>query len=215
MPGTSSIAYTVSPMHLLVPTLGELMKARWPGSRNVAVAGKDRAAVMMTRPQRRPALVLDRQEVRHRPRRRGGAARRSAKVNAARRAALATDRPPLQPPPFCQAKARVIPIEGGGKPVGGGAFARKAGRPGRLSAPRPNSTATRWRSPPALVDEMQLGRGAAPDLLAISLSATDYVGHSYGTEGEEMCLQLLALDRELGDFFALPRQPRASIMRSC
>ena len=40
-------------------------------------------------------------------------------------------------------------------------------------------------------------------LLAIGLSATDYVGHTYGTEGEEMCLQLLELDRELGDFFAV------------
>src|SRR6478672_531654 len=47
VPGTSSIAYKVSPRHLLVPTLGELMKARWPKSRNVAVAGKDRAAIMM------------------------------------------------------------------------------------------------------------------------------------------------------------------------
>ena len=47
-PGTSSIAYKVSPKHLLVPTLGELMKAKWPASRNVAVSGKDRAAVMMT-----------------------------------------------------------------------------------------------------------------------------------------------------------------------
>ena len=54
-----------------------------------------------------------------------------------------------------------------------------------------------------LVDEMQLGRGPAPDVLAISLSATDYVGHTYGTEGQEMCLQLLALDRELGDFLAV------------
>ena len=40
VPGTSSIAYKVSPRHLLVPTLGELMKARWPGSRNVAVAAR-------------------------------------------------------------------------------------------------------------------------------------------------------------------------------
>jgi arylsulfatase A-like enzyme len=39
-------------------------------------------------------------------------------------------------------------------------------------------------------------------VLAISLSATDYVGHSYGSEGQEMCLQMLALDRELGDFLA-------------
>src|SRR5262245_1707602 len=47
-PGTNSLAYKVSPDHLLVPTLGELLKATHPGSRNVAVAGKDRAAVMMT-----------------------------------------------------------------------------------------------------------------------------------------------------------------------
>jgi arylsulfatase A-like enzyme len=52
----------------------------------------------------------------------------------------------------------------------------------------------------ALVDEMQLGRRADPDLLAVSLSATDYVGHAYGTQGEEMCLQLTELDREIGDF---------------
>src|SRR6185369_3450582 len=47
VPGTSSIAYKVSPKHLLVPTLGELMKKQWPASRTVAVAGKDRAAIMM------------------------------------------------------------------------------------------------------------------------------------------------------------------------
>ncbi len=39
------------------------------------------------------------------------------------------------------------------------------------------------------------------DLLAISLSATDYVGHRYGNEGPEMCDQLAHLDRGLGDFF--------------
>src|SRR5262245_20769549 len=46
--GSSSAVYTVSPNHLLVPTLGELLKQSRPGSRNIAVSGKDRAAVMMT-----------------------------------------------------------------------------------------------------------------------------------------------------------------------
>ena len=55
----------------------------------------------------------------------------------------------------------------------------------------------------ALIDEMQLGRRATPDVLSISLSATDYVGHTYGTEGEEMCLQLTELDREIGDFLSV------------
>src|SRR4051794_14291964 len=41
-PGTSSSHYKVSPKHLLVPTLGDVMKSRWPSSRNVAVSGKDR-----------------------------------------------------------------------------------------------------------------------------------------------------------------------------
>src|SRR6185295_4014387 len=47
VPGSSSSNYTVSPRQLKVPTLGELLKARSPASRSVAVAGKDRAAVMM------------------------------------------------------------------------------------------------------------------------------------------------------------------------
>ena len=64
----------------------------------------------------------------------------------------------------------------------------------------------------ALIQDMQLGRGPSPDFISIGLSATDYVGHTYGTGGQEMCLQLLSLDRDLGDFFAVAR-PRESIMR--
>jgi arylsulfatase A-like enzyme len=51
---------------------------------------------------------------------------------------------------------------------------------------------------------MQLGRGpATTDILSLGLAATDYVGHSFGNGGREMCLQMLGLDRELGDFFTL------------
>lgn len=52
-----------------------------------------------------------------------------------------------------------------------------------------------------LLDEQKLGQNATPDVLSVSLSATDYVGHAYGTEGTEMCLQLQQLDLALGDFF--------------
>src|SRR3954466_13784906 len=47
-PGSTSTNYKVSPVHLRVPTLGELMKRKWPASLNVAVSGKDRSAVMMS-----------------------------------------------------------------------------------------------------------------------------------------------------------------------
>jgi len=50
-------------------------------------------------------------------------------------------------------------------------------------------------------DQFHLGEGPQTDLLIIGLSATDYVGHGFGTRGTEMCIQQFALDRILGDFF--------------
>ena len=200
-PETSLTVYKVSPKHLLVPTLGELMKQRWSGSRNVAVAGKDRAAVMMGghNPDQRwywngKTFATDLQGV--------AVPAVMPKFQAALTAALAAARPPLEAPPYCQSKARVFPIEGGGKPVGSGQLARVAGDLNAFRA-SPELDGDTLALAAGLVDEMQLGRRGDPDLLSISLSATDYVGHTYGTEGEEMCLQLLELDRELGDFLKL------------
>jgi predicted AlkP superfamily pyrophosphatase or phosphodiesterase len=199
-PGSTSTHYRVSPKHLLVPTLGDLMKARWPQSRNVAVSGKDRAAVMMSGHNADQRWYWDgKQFVSDLT---AAVPRVVPKVNAAIAAALAQPRPALEPTPYCQAKARAVPVEGGGKPVGMGQFARAAGDTAALRA-SPELDGDTLALAAGLVDEMQLGRAASPDVLSISLSATDYVGHEYGTEGEEMCLQLLELDREIGDFLAL------------
>ena len=197
VPGTSSIAYTVSPMHLKVATLGERMKASSPASQNVAVGGKDRSAVMMG------GKAVDQRwywngkqfatDLRVTPL--GSVTR----TNSAVAALIATAQEPLAPPEICAAKARVVPLEGGGKPVGDGRFARAAG------------DAAAFRSSPAfdgamlalaagLIQDLKLGQDASPDLLSIGLAATDYVGHAYGTGGQEMCLQLFSLDRDLGDF---------------
>ncbi len=46
----------------------------------------------------------------------------------------------------------------------------------------------------------RLGQRDGTDLLAVSLSATDYVGHEWGTNSREMHDQLLRLDRLLGAF---------------
>jgi predicted AlkP superfamily pyrophosphatase or phosphodiesterase len=201
VPGSSSAHYTVSPKHLMVPTLGDLLKAARPGSRNVAVAGKDRAAVMMTGHHADQRWYWD--GARFATDLTGARVPQSLpKANAAIAAALAQPRPGLEAPPLCQAKARQIPIEGGGKPVGAGSFARNAGDANAFRA-SPELDGDTLAIAAALVDELQLGRRADPDVLAISLSATDYVGHTYGTEGEEMCLQLLSLDRDLGDFLSL------------
>jgi predicted AlkP superfamily pyrophosphatase or phosphodiesterase len=199
VPGSSSAAYTVSAYHLMVPTLGELLKGKYPGSRNVAVSGKDRGAVMMTGHEADQRwywatnkFVTDLK---------GAPAPQSlTKANAAIAAALAQPRPPLDLPPLCQAKATPVAIEGSERSVGAGNFARNEDDASAFRA-SPELDGATLAVAAGLVDELQLGRRAEPDVLAISLSATDYVGHSFGTQGSEMCLQLLALDRELGDFF--------------
>jgi len=50
------------------------------------------------------------------------------------------------------------------------------------------------------VRALQLGRRAGTDLLVVSLSATDYVGHRYGPDSRELRDQLLRLDGWLGTF---------------
>ncbi len=48
------------------------------------------------------------------------------------------------------------------------------------------------------VRRLRLGRGRSTDLLVLSLSATDYIGHAYGPGSREIHDQLLRLDRTLG-----------------
>lgn len=50
------------------------------------------------------------------------------------------------------------------------------------------------------VQTLSLGTGPAPDLLNISLSATDYIGHGFGPNSREIHDQVLRLDRALGAF---------------
>ncbi len=54
-----------------------------------------------------------------------------------------------------------------------------------------------------MLDELDLGRDDRLDYLAISLSATDRVGHAYGPFSQEVLSTLINVDKLLGDFFEL------------
>lgn len=198
VPGSTSQNYIVSDKHLRVPTLGERMKAANPATRVVSVAGKDRAAVMMGGHRVDELWWWD-----------GKSAFVSyagratppvvARANAATAALIAKAQPALDTPSWCAAHDRPVDL-GGGKTVGAGHFERAAG------------DATGFRVSPAydaailalaagLIQDMKLGQGKATDIISIGASATDYIGHAYGTEGAEMCIQLSQLDTTLGRFF--------------
>lgn len=199
VPGSTSSAYTVADLHLQVPTLGEWMKRADPQSRVVSVAGKDRAAVMMGGHKvdelwwwggkgfvsyaghAAPAMV--------------------DKVNASVTARVAEAQAPMTLPAFCRARDRAIPVADG-KTVGSGRFARAAGDVRSFRA-SPEFDEAILALGAGLATDMKLGQGAHTDLLILGASATDYVGHGYGTEGSEMCLQLHALDQTLGKLFAV------------
>src|SRR6185437_14771317 len=51
------------------------------------------------------------------------------------------------------------------------------------------------------VERMRLGTRGRPDLLVVSLSTTDAVGHAFGPDSREIHDQLLHVDRWLGQFF--------------
>lgn len=197
VPGSSSSNYTVSPRHLKVPTLGEWMQRADPTTRIVAVAGKDRAAVMMSGQNPNEAWWWSGKGFASYTGR--TAPKAVTRANEAATTRIASAQAAMTLPDFCRSRDVAVPI-GGGKTVGTGRFERAAGDARGFRASPELDTAIATLAA-ALFDDMKLGRGKGTDLLIVGASASDYVGHTYGTEGTEMCLQLFALDRTLGDFF--------------
>lgn len=185
--------YVASSAHLLVPTLGDRLKAANPGTRNVAVSGKDRGALMMGGHDIDQVYwwkgagfaTLAGREI-------GPSA---LAVNAAITAALARDRSAMDLPSDCVRSDRAI--QAGSVTVGSGRFERGKGDANRFRI-SPELDAATADLAEKLIAEMGLGKGAATDVLSVSFSATDYVGHATGSEGTEMCLQMHALDRTIG-----------------
>lgn len=194
--GSTSNNYTVSPKLLKVPTLGDRMRAINPASQVVAVSGKDRGAVMMGGHNTNLTVWWDGKAFRGYE----GSSLPAAvtAINARAQAAIAKPAP-IKLPAMCATHSRAVPI--GGDASVGTLKPRKAGDARAFRATGEFDALTTDIALAAL-SERQLGKGSATDVLAISLSATDYVGHTFGTAGAETCTQIAALDANLGRLFA-------------
>ncbi len=196
IPGTNSNAYVVSPVHLKVPTLGDRLKAVSPQSRVVAVSGKDRGAVMMAGHKADHTWWWDGKGYATYRDRKGTPPKALAAINAAAQAAIA--KPPLEKlPKACASANYAVAIDGGS--VG----ELKPAKAGDARAFRSSPVFDRLTVQLAegVLSEMKLGQGPATDVLAISLSGTDYTGHTFGTAGGEMCAQIHSVDLMLGGLF--------------
>jgi predicted AlkP superfamily pyrophosphatase or phosphodiesterase len=189
--------YVASAWHLLVPTLGERLKKISPKSRNVAVAGKDRAALMMGGKQvdeiywwkGKGFSTLEGRKT----------LPSVAALNKAIGEQIDKARPAYAIPAQCVAHSAKI-MHGDGKSVGDYAFQRPEGG-ASIYRGSPDFDGSILAAASAVINEMKLGQGEATDVISVGLSATDYIGHAFGTEGLEMCIQMSELDRSLGEFF--------------
>lgn len=189
--------YVASAWHLLVPTLGDRLKKVSPESRNVAVSGKDRGALMMGGHdvdaiywwKDKGFTTLKGRSI----------APAIGALNTAIGAFIDKARAPYAIPLWCEARNRAIPINDN-QSVGTYAFERPEGG-SRIFRATPDLDNVTVDAALAMVQSMKLGQGEAVDILSVSLSATDYIGHAFGTGGLEMCIQMNELDRNLGVLF--------------
>lgn len=201
---------------LRVDTLGDWLNRARPAARSIAVAGKDRSAIMMA--GHHPDAVYWWEDGRgFDTSRYAGPATRTvlapARAFSRRRFAAWRKQPPqLWPqayPARCAALQRPYKF---GRLALSGQVPPDAARRGRLGSHDPEFADQLLVSPTLdrltlefagdLVRHFRLGQRRRADLLAISLSGTDMIGHRYGSGGAEMCVQLDALDAALGAFFA-------------
>ncbi len=198
-----------SPKNLRVETLGDVLKRAHPNAKVIAVAGKDRAAILLAGKAGTAYLYMASD---------GAFASSSyymaqhprwvTDFNARRQADrfFNTEWQALLPD---AAYARSLADEQPWFPLGGGHLPMRFGA--QDEAPGPRFYGALLRSP--FVDAMTLdfaraaitgealGQRQVPDILAISLSGHDYVNHSFGAESRISHDHLLQLDRLFQRFF--------------
>ncbi len=196
-PGSSSDKYEQSMNRLRVPTLGDRLKAVDPQSRVVAVSGKDRGAMLLAGKQADQTWWWSGKGF-------GTYAGRAPtpsvnSVNASITQSIAAGHAAYVSPAHCAIVSKPVAISPD-RSVGDGRFERKAGdaKGFRVS---PELDAATFALASSLLDAEKLGRNGHTDVLGISFSATDTVGHTFGPGGGEMCIQLAALDAGLGLLF--------------
>jgi predicted AlkP superfamily pyrophosphatase or phosphodiesterase len=204
------------PQNMKVTTLGDWVKAAEPGARVYAVSGKDRAAITMAG-KHADGVYWWYDGVGFTTSSFAGPATAAVTSPAdAFNKALFAKWKATPPPLYPAASAACVAME---KPVHFGKIDLSGHVPPDLAArseqnpqflmttdfqdnlrASPLFDATVVDFAEKVIADHKLGHGPATDVLAVSLSANDYIGHRYGNGGPEMCVQQAALDQTLGRF---------------
>lgn len=188
----------VGPDNLSASTLGDWLKAVSPESRVYGVSGKDRGAITLAGHNGDGAFWLtDNFGFTTYVEPGQSAEARLAPVAAVN--ARMIDRFTREAPSWTYSNAGCRRLEGQWT-ISGQTFDAKVPPVGFSLDNSPILDELTIEGAIELMDGQQLGRRGVTDLLGVSLSATDRIGHGYGTQGPEMCEQMLRLDAALGVF---------------
>lgn len=200
-----------APAQLRVPALGDRIKQRWPRSRVYAAAGKDRSAVLLGGRRADGAFWFDEGEFvsgdYYYPRGVPDWLEEFDELEWPRRF-LGRAWEPLPVSPERAAAAGVVEADYG---AFGGRLPRAFGG---FSPAMDSSFLWSFVHSPfldqytaelaeVLIEAEDLGDDGYPDLLGLSFSALDIVGHQWGPNSPEALDVILRLDRTLGELFAV------------
>lgn len=93
------------------------------------------------------------------------------------------------------------PLAGEKKPVFPHRIGKKTDKKRSAVMPTPFANQILMEFAIAAIEANGLGSGPQPDLLCVSFSPNDYVGHSFGPNSHEVQDTTIRLDRQLNDFF--------------
>lgn len=219
--GLAADAGSVSGRQLLVPGLAEHLRARHPGSRSVGISVKDRSAILSAGQRATWAFWWDR----------GGRGFVTSDAygvelpewvrawNQGWPEQLLVEGGYVWEPGFPTdfEGSGTAPDERPGEMRQGGSSSfphRAPAVAGGNAGPADLQRLARWATASPLgdrfvaelatraVESLELGADAEPDLLAVSFSACDIVGHLYGPYSQEVTSVLLAADATLAELFA-------------
>lgn len=177
-----------APTWLEAPTLGDSVKVKDARGKVVAISGKDRSAILMVGRSADAVLWFD------------------AERPLFTTSTFYAQKLPAFVTPVNDAIAAALQKKQftwstpGGKGKGGG---RQGDSEPDAEQPALQPMIDAWEVDLALgaVKELKLGSDDAPDLLTVSFSGHDRIGHGFGAESLEGVAEFLAVDRELGRLF--------------
>ncbi|RDX37670.1 alkaline phosphatase family protein [Kangiella sp. HD9-110m-PIT-SAG07] len=206
----------VSPKHLLVPTVGDLLKQANPQSKVFSVSGKDRSGILMGGKEADGVYWYDKSK--------GELVTSSfyeeqlAEFIQSYNTTNPVDN--YNPKAWRRLKPESFYLEHTRQDLFAGEYLIDNKNFPYQLAPKSSDDTSFYsmvsRTPFAdqyildaaqyIIKTQDLGQDANPDLLAIGLSATDYVGHTWGPYSQEALDHMLRLDQFLGQFFRVLKQ---------